>query len=98
MSSVLSLVWLSTRMFVESDTALIQQTNADTASNLATQMRELFQGITEKMRILGTVLLQTYDPPELKDRLVSEFFSKDRDFLAVFLEKSEPTGSFSVIS
>jgi adenylate cyclase len=96
MSSVLSLVWLSTRMFVESDTALIQQTNADTAANLSTQMRELFQGITEKMRILGTVLFQNYQNPEMKERLVSEFFSKDKDFLGVFLKKMESSGNFSL--
>lgn len=90
MSSVLSLGWLSTQMFVESDTALIQQTNADTAANLGTQMRELFQAITEKMRILGTVLL--HSPLATKDRLVGEFFSKDPDFLALYIKKKEFNG------
>jgi len=97
MSSVISLVWLSTRMFVESDTALIQQTNADTAGNLATQMRELFQGITDKMRILGTVLMQTYPQKESKDHLVQEFFSKDKDFLAVYLMRPEANGTFTLV-
>ncbi len=93
MVSVLSLVWLSTRMFVESDTALIQQSNADTAANLATQMRELLQAVTEKMRIMGTILIQTHPNQETKDRLISEFFSKDRDFLSVFVEKVESNGT-----
>ncbi len=98
MSSVVSLVWLSSQMFVESNTALIQQTNADTAGNLAAQIRELLSSITEKMRILGTIILQTYQPPELKERLVSEFFSKDKDFLAVFIEKSDVSGLLTHLS
>ncbi len=98
LSSVLSLVWLSTRMFVESDTALIQQANADTAANLATQMRELFQGVTDKIRILGTVLLQNYEPPGVKDRLVGEFFSKDPDFLALFLESRTDPNPFTTLT
>jgi adenylate cyclase len=84
-------------MFVESDTALIQQANADAAANLATQMRELFQGITDKMRILGTLLVQPAHSSEIRDQLVTEFFSKDRDFLAVFLERSDAQGSFLVV-
>ena len=83
--SVISLVKLSTEMFVESDTALIQQANADAASNLATQMREQFQATTEKMRILGTLLLQN----SKKDTLIDEFFSKDKGFLAVFIQRTD---------
>lgn len=97
MTSVVSLVWLSTRMFIESDTALIQQTNADTAGSLSTQMRELFQGITEKMRILGTLLLDPGATPRLK-KFTDEFFSKDKDFLGVFLQKFNENGSFYTLN
>jgi adenylate cyclase len=96
MSSVISLVWLSTRMFVESDTALIQQSNADTASYLATQMRELFQNNTEKTRILGTVLHQNPTIPPHQNPLISEFFAKDKELLGVFLKQITLEGEFRV--
>lgn len=96
MGSVLGLVKLSTLMFVESDTALIQQANSDAASNLATQMRELFQSTTEKMRILGMVLLEHTRLTEDKERLIAEFFAKDKDFLAVYLETGAQKGTLAI--
>ncbi|MGE4232605.1 MAG: adenylate/guanylate cyclase domain-containing protein [Bacteriovoracia bacterium] len=86
MASVASLVWLSTRLFIEDNTALIQKMNADTAASLATQMRELFQNTTEKMRMLGTVLIQDL-PADKKQRLIREFFVKDKDFIGVFIHQ-----------
>jgi adenylate cyclase len=98
MGSIVSLVWLSTRMFVESDTALIQQENADAAASLATQMRESLQSSTDKMRILGTFFVQFPHPSEAKNKIISEFFSKDKDFLAVFLAKAQPHHDSTFVS
>src|SRR5690242_11143951 len=46
--SVATLVWLSTRMFIEDNTALIQQMNADTATALSTRVRESFESVTNR--------------------------------------------------
>ena len=56
LSSVISLVWVSTQIYTDADTALIQQTNSDAAYHLATQVRGQLLSITEKMRFLGTLL------------------------------------------
>ena len=82
MGSVTSLIFLSTRMFIEDNTALIQQMNSDTAGSLATQMRELFTNLTEKMRVMGTVMNEGSSNQE---KVVNEFFAKDKEFLAVFM-------------
>lgn len=85
-ASIVSLVWVSTRMFIEDNTALIQQMNADTATSLSSQMREYLMGLTDKMRILGTLLgskSQSNRTHEETDRVEAEFFAKDTDLLAV---------------
>jgi adenylate cyclase len=85
-ASIVSLVWVSTRMFTEDNTALIQQMNADTATSLSNQMREYLNGLTDKMRILGTLLgskSQSARTNEETDRVEAEFFAKDTDLLAV---------------
>ncbi|MGZ3708584.1 MAG: adenylate/guanylate cyclase domain-containing protein, partial [Bdellovibrionota bacterium] len=75
---------MSTRMFTDDSTASIQQTNIETATSLASQVRELIENLTEKMRILGTLQLQE-QKPENKAQLTNEFFANDKDFLGVFL-------------
>ena len=139
--STSSLVWISTRIFIDSDTAFIQQTNADTAANLAAQVHELLRNLTDKLRIVGILLYeeksvsstnvgqQTTTPSvisapdvessglgqettssgnhsvatftansELNQRLIAEFFSKDKDLLAVYLEGAQGDNQFSVIA
>lgn len=85
-ASILSLVYLSTRLFIEDNTALIQQMNADKAMGLSVQMRESFESVTEKMQILGTVLAQheASGSQDSKEGVIQEFFTKDKDFLALY--------------
>lgn len=85
LSSVFSLVWLSTRMFIEDNTALIQQMNIDKVSDIAGQTREIIENVTEKVRVLATTLTQESIPPVGKEKITQEFFRKDKDFLAAFL-------------
>ncbi len=92
MGSITTLVLISTRMFVEDNKGLIQVMNADMAAGLSTQMRELFGGITEKMRVLGTALLETTPNTPSQTPIVREFFAKDKDFLAVYLYQSAAGG------
>ncbi|MCM2324009.1 MAG: HAMP domain-containing protein [Oligoflexia bacterium] len=100
-SSIATLVYLSTRMFIEDNTALIQQTNADKASALSIQLRETFDSQTEKMRILGSLLLhgagaEAVATPEQRQTVVREFFSKDKDFIGAFVFQRGPEGKFAV--
>lgn len=93
LASIASLLWLSTRLFIEDNTALIQQMNADTALSLANQQRDLFESLTEKMRILGSILKEQDSD---KQNLTSEFFAKDKDFLAVFIYIQDESKSVSI--
>ena len=77
-------------MFTEDNTALIQQMNADTANGLASQMRELFGSLNEKIRILGAVILQQGEG-SANSSVVKEFFAQDKDLVAVFLHQ-HPVG------
>jgi len=86
-ASVFGLVTLSTRLFVDYNTAQIQQITFDTASSLAIQMRQTFESTTDKMRILGTLLMQEGAP-------VRDLMAKDTNLLAVFVHEKkgeEPT-------
>ena len=120
--STTSLVWIATRIFIDSDTAFIQQTNADTATSLATQMHELLKNLTDKMRIVGILLydentfsakqatssatpdqpepenIPPAPPSELNQRLIAEFFAKDKDLLAVYLEAVHPDNQFVTLA
>jgi adenylate cyclase len=76
--SIASQVWVSARLFVDDNSALIQQINADTAQHLAKQLRGRLEDASERMRLVGKVLLEP-------GRDSSEFFTKDPDFLGVAL-------------
>jgi adenylate cyclase len=92
LSTVVSLVWFSTADFTQQNTALIQQLNANSASDVATQARQLFEFLTEKMRLLGTVSFQDFRSAGQKELLLSQFFASDKDLLAVFVFENRKTG------
>ncbi len=96
-SSIAGIVYLSSRMVIEENTALIQQINSDTASSLATQMREQFENLTEKMRVMGTMINEDGASAGLREHVVAEFFSKDKDFLGLLVHKRvDETAQFSL--
>ena len=104
-ASVASLVVLSTRMFTDDNTALIQQMNADKAASLAAQVREQLQSLNEKMSVLGTLLYQnqaqTADAKALdptKTQIINEFFAQDKDFLALFVHKRTDAGELPTVA
>ena len=94
--SLTSLVWLSTRMFIEDNTALIQNTNADTAASFSARMREFFEGTNERMRFLGMLLLHPESKADINATLQKEVFSKDKDFLVLYVYKHETANSNTV--
>ncbi|OFZ82540.1 MAG: hypothetical protein A2583_10255 [Bdellovibrionales bacterium RIFOXYD1_FULL_53_11] len=87
-SSLASLVWLATRMFIEDNTALIQNMNADTAASLSARTREFFETTNERMRLLGMTLLQQQGGAGTT-AMQKEIFLKDPDFLALYVYKHD---------
>lgn len=92
--SVGCLVWVSSDRFTKDTTDLIQQMNMDRAAGISSETREIFEFTTEKMRILGSVLLNSQDPNTPKNsNAIPEFFSKDKNFLSLYLfELNTTTG------
>ncbi len=82
--SIISIVFTSSDLFVKDNTALIQQINSDTANNLASQVREIFQNLTEKTHVLGTYLYGG-QRVESQERAFQELFKADKDFIGVEL-------------
>jgi len=87
-SSVVSLVWISTRIFNENLSNMIQQTNSDTAFGVATQIRELLQNSMEKSRTIGILMHQGKAEVIEKNPIVEDLFTKDPDFYAVYLHQT----------
>ncbi len=99
LASIVSLVWMNSRMFVEHATVTLNKMNSDMASSIAGQMREVFVNVTDKMRVMGGVLVQNTSAQtmtlEKEKLLASSFFEKDKEFLALFvieLDASSPVG------
>src|SRR5579872_806235 len=98
LTSIAGVGLISTTITVQNDTGLIQVSNLNTAQVLAGQMREAFVSATDKMRVLGATLVQTSISPEVKDRITSEFFSGDHDFLAVYVHTTDDSGEARLLA
>lgn len=83
-ASVISLVYTSSQLFVKDNTALIQQMNADTANNLALQVRETFNNLNEKLLVISTYLYSG-QKSESQDKVFHELFNADQDLVGVEL-------------
>lgn len=85
-AAVVSVVWVSTRMFIEDNTALIQQLTSDTSSHLSSRVRESVAELTQKIRVLGSVHL-----PGAGDKasITQEMFAGDEDWLALYVHAFE---------
>lgn len=88
--STVALVWSSNRLFVEDNTALIQQINSDSAANLAAQVKEMLIATSDKTRLLGTLLLR--DNSATRTEVLDTAFAADPDLLAVLLQTASEDG------
>jgi adenylate cyclase len=61
-------------------------------------MREVFQALTDKMRIVGTILSQQEQSKSVKNRIIAEVFSKDKELLAIYLQKVEKTNGYTRVA
>lgn len=82
LASITSMVWLSTSLFIEDNTALIQQMNSNSANAMAMRTRELFSNVNGRAQLLSAILLAQASP---SPDLVKEFFREEPDQLAVYV-------------
>ncbi|MCM0604890.1 MAG: HAMP domain-containing protein [Xanthomonadaceae bacterium] len=97
LSSVVSLVWISTKLFSEDNTALIQQMNLDTASDTANTVREVFDGLNERSKVLGTLLLEEMKNHSSEKKVTDAFYGKDKDLLALYIVRRRDGEKFGII-
>jgi len=90
-SSLGTLVFLATRAFTDNNQALIELTNVNTVSYLSQQAQEYLVQYSERIRLLALVMKNTSLSVEMKESLVREFYSKDKDIYAVVLVKMSET-------
>lgn len=96
--SAISLTYLSTHLYIEYSTVQIQKANSESAASISLQIHELFRAMNEKARVLGAMLLQDFGHAQVKERIVEEFFSKDNDFLGVFIYRQESNGTITRVT
>jgi len=75
-------------MFSTDNIALIQEMNVTIAASRANQIREVFEGLVQKVRLLGGVLVQSTMPPEVTLALSKGFFEEDSGVLGVLVFQS----------
>jgi adenylate cyclase len=89
--SISAVVYLSGRMYISNDKENIKSFNADSTKSLQVQTREIMGSLAEKMRYLGTFLLQ--DPVAgARSPLFKDFFANDKEFMAFLIYDSQNGG------
>ncbi|MBY0370854.1 HAMP domain-containing protein [bacterium] len=88
--STTALVWSSNHLFVEDNTALIQQMNSDAAANIAAQVREIFANTNDKARMLGNILMR--ENGGSRGELLQGAFATDPDLLGILVHEATPAG------
>jgi len=86
-SSIATIVYQSTSMYVGNDKENIRVSNVETTGSLAIHTREVFENLTEKMRFLGGLLIQDTGggAGSAGNPIIRDFFDKDKDFLGVVI-------------
>ncbi|MEZ4749220.1 MAG: adenylate/guanylate cyclase domain-containing protein [Bdellovibrionota bacterium] len=79
--STASVVYLATRLFIEDNTALIQQMNADSASATALQSREYFENQSKRSQLIGKRLWQQKTANEAEE---AELLGNDIFYVGIF--------------
>ncbi len=90
--SIFALGSIATKMFSTDNVALVQEMNITIAASRATQIREVFEGLTQKIRLLGGVLVQPSLPPEISGTLSKSFFEEDPGVLGVMVYQCDASG------
>jgi adenylate cyclase len=79
--AAVAIVSMATRFFSEDNAARVQETNLDSARLIAQEVQNDLGNLTEKMRLLGTTMLQALPPAQL-EALQRPFFEREKDLIA----------------
>lgn len=93
--AVLTVAYVSSQLFVQDNTALIQQLNSDSASHVAGALRNELVAASDKVRVLGSILSKDYLSAEVRGPVTKEFFAKDKEFLGVVVYSIDPESKSS---
>lgn len=81
LAAAATIVTFATQLFSKDNTARVQESNLDTARLIGEQVRKDLVGMTEKMRHIGVILMQSLPPAQL-EALQKPFFDQEQDLLA----------------
>lgn len=94
--TVTGVVGTSTHLFVSDNVEMIQQMNADSASHISEQMRNFFESSADKMRLLGSVILDENSKGEARRKNIQDAVNGSQDLWATFLIELGPSNSASI--
>jgi len=92
------IISLSTSLFFQDNAALVQQVNAQAASNLATQLRVYLESYADRMRVIGELWVQEQSrKPSKKDKdqresMARELFAAEPELLMAHLFQNDLKG------
>ena len=84
LGALASLVWLSTRIYVDDSTGMLRQMNVDAAANLARQSRELAERVADRLVVLAASALSRA-PGADEPAAIRELFARDESLLGAIL-------------
>lgn len=82
LAALASLVWLSTRIYVDDSTGMLRQMNVDAAANLARQSRELAERLADRLVVLAAMAVSRA-PGTDEPVAIRELFARDESLLGV---------------
>ena len=92
------IISLSTQLFLQDNSALVQQVNSQVASNLAAQLRIYLESYADRMKVIGEMWLQEQShKPARRDRdhresVALEVFRNEPDLLMAHLFENDAKG------
>lgn len=92
------IISLSTQLFLQDNSALVQQVNSQVASNLAAQLRIYLESYADRMKVIGEMWLQEQShKPVRRDRdhresVALEVFRNEPDLLMAHLFENDAKG------
>ncbi|HUP57950.1 MAG TPA: hypothetical protein VM598_10895, partial [Bdellovibrionota bacterium] len=98
LSSIAGVGLISTDRMVNNAQDLVRDFTRTSASMLAAQVRESVVSTTDKMRILGGMMVQDSIRPDTRKRIASELFASDPDFLAIYVHALDESGAARLVT
>jgi adenylate cyclase len=84
LGALASLVWLSTRIYVDDSTGMLRQMNVDAAANLARQSRELVERVADRLVVIAATSVAR-SPGSEEPAAMRELFARDESLLGAIV-------------